>query len=160
MEIRVGQGYDIHQLIDSNKGLTIGVCNIPFDKTLNAHSDGDVLIHSIIDSLLGAANLGDIGTHFPDNDPNYKGIDSSILLKGVLFLLKQKSYKIINIDTTIVCERPKLKDYIPSIKKRLAELLNIEIDQISIKAKTKEKLDSVGEERAIEVFSICLIQKI
>ena len=160
MEIRVGQGYDIHRLEKSDKKLIIGNYHIPFDKGLKAHSDGDVLIHSIIDSILGAANLGDIGTHFPDSDLEYKNIDSGILLEKTMKLLKNKSFELINIDSTIICEKPKMKEFIPMIRKRLSELIEIDMERISIKAKTKEKLDSVGREKAIEVFSVCLIQKI
>ncbi|HOV13298.1 MAG TPA: 2-C-methyl-D-erythritol 2,4-cyclodiphosphate synthase [Spirochaetota bacterium] len=157
--MRIGQGYDIHELIESDKKLMIGNCYIPFDKSLKAHSDGDVLIHSIIDSLLGAANLGDIGTHFPDTDPKYKDVDSGVLLKEIINLLNKRLYSIINIDSTIICEKPKMKEHIPMIKKQLSELMNLEIEQISIKAKTKEKLDAVGAGKAIEVFSVCLIKK-
>lgn len=158
MELKIGIGYDIHKLI-SNKQLIIGNVKIPNKKGLLAHSDGDVLIHSIIDALLGAANIGDIGTLFPDNDPKYKNIDSSILLGKTLELIKNKKYKINNLDATIICEKPKLKEYISQIKNRLSEILNLNIDQISIKAKTKEKLDAAGKGKAIEVFSVCLLEK-
>ncbi len=158
MEVKIGIGYDIHKLI-FNKKLIIGNVKIPYKKGLLAHSDGDVLIHSIIDALLGAANLGDIGTLFPDNDPKYKNIDSSILLQKTLKLIKNKKYKINNIDATIICEKPKLKEYINQIKKRLSEILIINTDQISIKAKTKEKLDSAGKGKAVEVYSVCLLKK-
>ena len=158
MEIRTGIGYDIHRL-SSKKSLIIGNVKIPFNKGFLAHSDGDVLIHSIIDALLGAANLGDIGTFFPDNDPKYKNIDSGILLKNTTELIKKNNYKINNIDCTIICQKPKLQDYIKKIKKKLSGILNIKTDQISIKAKTKEKLDSVGKGKAIEVFTVCLLKK-
>lgn len=161
MEIRVGQGYDIHKLIKGKKKhVVIGNYCIPFNRCFKAHSDGDVLIHSIIDSLLGAANLGDIGTHFPDNDPKYKDMDSSILLSHTVELLTTNEYEIVNVDSTVICEKPKMKDHIPSIKKRLSEVMKISADLISIKAKTKEKLDSVGRGKAIEVFSVCLIKKV
>lgn len=158
MELKIGIGYDIHKFIP-NKKLILGNIIIPFNKGLLAHSDGDVLIHSIIDALLGAANLGDIGTHFPDTDQIYKNIDSSILLDKTIQILKNKKYKINNIDSTIICQKPKLKDYILIIKKRLSEILRLDINKISIKAKTKEKLDSIGKGKAIEVFSICLLKK-
>ena len=158
MEIKAGIGYDIHKL-KLNRPLIIGNVKIPFNKGFLAYSDGDVLIHSIIDALLGATNLGDIGTLFPDNNPKYKNIDSSILLKKTNELITNENYKIINIDSTIICQKPKLKDYIKKIKNRLSEILNTNIDQISIKAKTKEKLDSVGKGKAIEAFTICLLKK-
>ena len=157
MEIKIGIGYDIHKLV-SNKPLIIGNVKIPYKKGFFAHSDGDVLIHSIIDALLGAANLGDIGSHFPDNNPEYKNIDSAILLKKTNKLINDKKYIINNIDTTIICERPKLNIYINKIKTRLSEILNINTDKISIKAKTKEKLDSAGKGKAIEVYAICLLE--
>lgn len=158
MELKIGIGYDIHKLIPK-RPLIIGNIIIPFKKGFSAHSDGDVLIHSIIDALLGAANLGDIGTHFPDNDPVYKNIDSSILLNKTHELIKSKNYSIHNIDVTIICQKPKLQEYIIKIKNKLSQILNIRVDQISIKAKTKEKLDSVGKNKAIEVFSVCLLKK-
>ncbi|OHD20934.1 MAG: 2-C-methyl-D-erythritol 2,4-cyclodiphosphate synthase [Spirochaetes bacterium GWD1_27_9] len=157
--IRIGNGYDIHRLIPY-KDLILGNVHIPFDMGFLAHSDGDVLIHAIIDSLLGAANLSDIGTLFPDTDPQYKSIDSRILLEKTISLVREKKFEIINIDSTIIAEQPKLKPYIPEIKKKLATILNIEEEQISLKAKTKEKLDAVGELKAIEVFSVCLLSKI
>jgi 2-C-methyl-D-erythritol 2,4-cyclodiphosphate synthase len=157
MEIKIGIGYDIHKLV-SNKPLIIGNVKIPYKKGFLAHSDGDVLIHSIIDALLGAANLGDIGSHFPDNNPEYKNIDSAILLKKTKELISDKNYTINNIDTTIVCENPKLNTYINKIKTRLSEILNIDIDKISIKIKTKEKMDSVGKGKAIEAYAICLLE--
>ncbi|HPO49976.1 MAG TPA: 2-C-methyl-D-erythritol 2,4-cyclodiphosphate synthase [Spirochaetota bacterium] len=160
MDLRIGQGYDIHKLEKNGKRLIIGNCHIPFEKGLKAHSDGDVLIHAIIDAILGAANLGDIGTLFPDNDPKYKDIDSGALLKETLGILRDNSFEIVNLDSTIICERPKMKEYIPEIKEKLSSLIGIEVEKISIKAKTKEKLDSVGREKAIEVFSVCLIKKI
>lgn len=160
MDLRIGQGYDIHQLEKNGKKLIIGNCHIPFEKGLKAHSDGDVLIHAIIDAILGAASLGDIGTLFPDSDPKYKDIDSGDLLKETLNILRDNSFEIVNLDSTIICERPKMKEYIPEIKEKLSNLIGIEVDRISIKAKTKEKLDSVGREKAIEVFSVCLIKKI
>jgi 2-C-methyl-D-erythritol 2,4-cyclodiphosphate synthase len=158
MELRIGNGYDIHRLVKKKK-LILGNIIIPFDKGFLAHSDGDVLIHSIIDSLLGASNLGDIGTHFPDNDPQYLDINSKILLEKTKFLILEKGFDIINIDVTIICEKPKLKAYIPLMKKRLSEILQIEEDRLSLKAKTKERLDSVGKCKAIEVFSTSLLRK-
>jgi len=158
MEIRIGNGYDIHKLV-KNKAFIIGNICIPFKKGFKAHSDGDVLIHSIIDSLLGAINEGDIGCHFPDNDPAYKDIDSSILLKETMALVKNKGFYINNLDSTIICEKPKLKKYIPVIIDRLSEIMNLDKDRISIKAKTKEKLDSTGKGKSVEVLTVSLLIK-
>ena len=157
--MRVGSGYDIHKLI-KKRPFILGNVEIPYEKGFKAHSDGDVLIHSIIDALLGAANLGDIGTHFPDNDIKYKDIDSKVLLEQTVELIGQKSYKIINIDSTVICEKPKLKEYIQEIKEKLSKIIKIEIENISIKAKTKEKLDASGKGKAVEVHTVCLIDKI
>jgi 2-C-methyl-D-erythritol 2,4-cyclodiphosphate synthase len=157
-DLRIGNGYDIHRLV-RNKRLLLGNIHIPFHKGLAAHSDGDVLIHAIIDSLLGATNLGDIGTHFPDNDPLYKNIDSAILLEKTVEVIRKNKFEIINIDTIIISEKPKLKSHIPAIKKRLAELMLIETDRISIKAKTKEKTGDVGKGKAMEAHSVCLLSK-
>jgi 2-C-methyl-D-erythritol 2,4-cyclodiphosphate synthase len=155
-ELRIGNGYDIHRLV-RNKPLTIGNVIIPFNRGFLAHSDGDVLIHALIDSLFGAANLGDIGTHFPDNDPEYKDADSAPLLEKAVRLIREKKFEIINIDAIIICEKPKLKCHIPGIKKRLSEILHIEIERISVKAKTREKLGDIGKGKAIEAYSVCLL---
>ncbi len=159
MEIRTGLGYDIHGLKRGRKFI-LGNVIIPYGKGFIAHSDGDVLIHAIIDSLLGALSLGDIGRMFPDTDNSYKDIDSSILLEKVNRIVKDKGYIISNIDTIVLCEKPKLSKYIDSIRKRLSEILEIEVDKISIKAKTKEKFDSVGKGKAVEVFCSSLLLKI
>ncbi|MCK4796764.1 MAG: 2-C-methyl-D-erythritol 2,4-cyclodiphosphate synthase [Spirochaetes bacterium] len=177
MELKIGSGYDIHKLV-KNRPFILGNVKIPYKKGFLAHSDGDVLIHSIIDALLGAANRGDIGTLFPDNDPAYHNIDSKILLEKVVELLNpplvppllkgekislpliKGGFEIINIDTTIICEKPKLAVYIPQMKENLSQILKIEENKISIKAKTKEKLDSVGKGKAVEVFSICLLSRL
>jgi len=158
MEMRVGNGFDIHELV-SNRKFILGNIVIPFNKGFKAHSDGDVLIHSIIDALFGAANLGDIGTHFPDNAPSFLNIDSAVLLEKTISLVKQNNYEIINIDSTIICEKPKLKTYIPQIKNRLSEITALDIERISVKAKTKEKLDAAGKGKAVEVWTVCLLSK-
>ncbi|MBQ8887755.1 MAG: 2-C-methyl-D-erythritol 2,4-cyclodiphosphate synthase [Candidatus Gastranaerophilales bacterium] len=155
---RIGQGFDLHKLVEGRK-LIIGGVEIQYSKGLLGHSDADVLIHSIIDALFGALSLGDIGTHFPDNDPQYKNIDSSVLLKEAIKLVKEKGYKINNIDNTILAQEPKMKSYIPLMQKRLAELLDIEENQISIKAKTMEEQDSIGERKAIATQSVVLLIK-
>jgi 2-C-methyl-D-erythritol 2,4-cyclodiphosphate synthase len=158
MEIRIGTGYDIHTLIDGD-GIMLGGIKVPFHKQFKAHSDGDVLIHAIIDSLLGAMALGDIGTHFPDTDPAFKGADSRELLKHTCRLMEKQGYEIGNIDTTIICEKPKLMPFIADIRKALADILQTETSQISVKAKTKEKMDATGGGLSIEVHSSCLIRK-
>ena len=158
MEIRIGSGYDIHRLVKKRKFI-LGNIEIPFTLGFLAHSDGDVLIHSIIDAMLGAANLGDIGKLFPDTDPLFKNADSSILLKKTDELVKSKGFGIVNIDSTVICQKPKLQEHIPLIKKKLSEILSIDEETISIKAKTKEKLDSTGKGKAVEVFTSCLLKK-
>lgn len=156
--LRIGQGFDLHKLVEGRK-LIIGGVEIEHTKGLLGHSDADVLIHSIIDALFGALALGDIGTHFPDNDPKYKNIDSTVLLKEAIKLVKEKGYKINNIDNTILAQEPKMKPHIPLMQKRLAELLNIEENQISIKAKTMEEQDSIGERKSIATQSVVLLIK-
>ena len=156
--LRIGQGFDLHKLVEGRK-LIIGGVVIEHSKGLLGHSDADVLIHSIIDALFGALALGDIGTHFPDNDPKYKNIDSTILLKEAIKLVKEKGYKINNIDNTILAQEPKMKPHIPLMQKRLAELMEIDENQISIKAKTMEEQDSIGERKAIATQSVVLLVK-
>lgn len=155
---KIGLGYDIHRLVE-DRDLIIGGVKIPYEKGLLGHSDADVLIHAIIDALLGAANLADIGTLFPDTDPKYKDANSIMLLKNVIELVKEKGYKINNIDSNIIAQAPKMMPHIPEMKKVLAKAMDIDIESISIKAKTKEKLDSVGEKLAIETNAIVLLEK-
>lgn len=155
---RIGQGFDIHKLVEGRK-LIIGGIEIDYPKGLLGHSDADVLIHSIIDALLGALALGDIGTHFPDNDPQYKNIDSAILLKETKKLIEEKGYKINNLDNTIFAQEPKMKPYIPLIQEKLSQILEIDKDLISIKAKTMEGQDSVGEKKSISTQSVVLLIK-
>lgn len=155
---KIGLGYDIHRLVE-DRDLIIGGVKIPYEKGLLGHSDADVLIHAIIDALLGAANLADIGTLFPDTDPKYKNANSVILLKNVIELVKEKGYKINNIDSNIIAQAPKMMPHIPEMKKVLANAMDIDIESISIKAKTKEKLDSVGEKLAIETNAVVLLEK-
>ena len=156
--MRIGFGVDVHRL-EENKPLYIGGIEVHSSKGAVGHSDADVLIHAICDALLGAANLGDIGFHFSDKDPKYKGIDSKILLRNVVVLLKDKNYKIGNIDATVVLESPKLNPHIPKMKGVLAEILEIEIDDISIKATTHESVDSFGHQEAIKSYCVCLISR-
>ncbi len=150
----VGFGYDIHKLEQGEK-LILGGIKILSNKKITAHSDGDVLIHSIIDALLGAAGLGDIGEHFPDNDPKYKDIDSTKLLEIVKQWIENKKLYIVNIDATIVLETPKLSAYKNDIKNNLAKILNIQPAIINIKAKTNEQQDSIGSNNSIAAYSIC-----
>lgn len=155
---RVGLGYDIHKLVE-NRPLIIGGIEIPYEKGLLGHSDADVLIHAIIDAMLGALALSDIGTHFPDTDPKYKGVSSVELLKNVLNLIKNEGYVINNIDSNIILQEPKMKPHIPNMVKKLAEVLEIEENQLSIKAKTNECMDAVGEKKAIEANAIVMLRK-
>lgn len=156
--MKIGQGYDIHRLI-FGRDLILGGVKIPYEKGLSGHSDADVLIHAIIDSIFGAMNIGDIGEHFPDNDPQYKGISSLELLRHTAKLLDNNGYKIVNIDSTVICEKPKLLPYKDDMKKNISNALSISPDLISIKAKTKEKLDATGEGNAIEAMAIVLVEK-
>jgi len=154
--MRVGQGYDAHKFKDGNH-IMLGGVKIPFDKGMAAHSDGDVLIHAICDALLGAAALGDIGMHFPDTDPDLKGIDSRILLRKVAELLAEKGYKIINIDATVVAQKPKISPHIPKMRKVLSADLKLTIDDINIKGTTTEKMGFTGREEGVSTYAVCLI---
>lgn len=156
---RIGQGFDIHKLVDGRK-LILGGIELGYEKGLLGHSDADALAHSIIDALFGALALGDIGTHFPDTDPKYKDIDSMILLKEAYNLVKQKGYVINNLDNTIFAQAPKMKPYIPQIQEKLSQVLEINKNIISIKAKTMEEQDSVGKKKAISTQSIVLLRKV
>lgn len=158
MNIRVGFGYDVHRLEEGHR-FVLGGVEIPHKKGATGHSDADVLIHAICDALLGAANLGDIGVHFSDKDPKFKGIDSTILLGEVVALLKEKGYSIGNIDTTIALQQPKIAGYIPSMISRLSQTINIDQDNISIKATTTEKLGFEGREEGVSAYAVVLIVK-
>ena len=157
--MRIGIGYDVHKLV-SDRPLILGGVNIPHKNGLLGHSDADVLLHAIMDSLLGSLALGDIGKHFPDTDSSYKSISSLILLQKVSTLISSKGYKIENIDSTIVAQRPKLAPYIDKMRKNIAETLNISIDSVSIKATTEEGLGFSGREEGISAQSICLVSKV
>ena len=154
--MRIGMGYDVHKLVEKSD-LILGGVKIPYELGLLGHSDADVLLHAIMDSLLGAAALGDIGKHFPDTDPKYKGISSIELLKHVGNLLSEHNYKIGNIDATIIAQRPKMAPHIPTIRENIASALNISIDQINVKATTEEGLGFTGEGLGISSQSICLL---
>lgn len=155
---RIGQGFDIHKLTEGRK-LILGGVEIPYNKGLLGHSDADALTHAIIDALFGALALGDIGTHFPDNDPQYKDIDSLILLKQACKLINEKGYTINNVDNTIFAQEPKMKPYISLMREKLAQAMEIDASVISIKAKTMEEQDSVGQKQAISAQSIVLLSR-
>lgn len=158
MSIRIGQGYDSHRMTEGN-GLRIGGIDIACEYSFIAHSDGDVLIHAIIDAIFGAAKLGDIGKHFPDNDEEYRGIDSMKLLDKAGSILREAGYEIINIDSTIILERPKLKDYIEKIEANLERALELQAGTVSVKAKTDEGLGEVGHSKAARCYVSVLIEK-
>ncbi len=157
--LRIGQSRDIHRLEENGRDFILGGIKIPFTKGNVSHSDGDCLYHAIAESLLGALALGDLGKHFPDNDDKYKNIDSSILVKETMKMVKQKGYHVVNIDTSIILEKPKLKDYIDEMRKNIASLLEIDIDCVSVKAQTNEKVDAIGHQEAVEATSIVLLEK-
>ena len=154
--MRIGMGYDVHKLV-KERDLILGGVKIPYELGLLGHSDADVLLHAIMDSLLGAAALGDIGKHFPDTDSKYKGISSIELLKHVGNLLTEHNYKIGNIDATIIAQKPKMAPQIPTMREKIASALNISVDQINVKATTEEGLGFTGEGLGISSQSICLL---
>ena len=156
--MRIGMGYDVHKLVE-DRDLILGGVKIPYSLGLLGHSDADVLLHAIMDSLLGAAALGDIGKHFPDSDHRYKGISSIELLKHVGSLLKENNWLIENIDSTIIAQKPKMAPHIENMRKNISEALNINIDQINVKATTEEGLGFTGDGKGISSQSICLLTK-
>lgn len=153
--MRIGTGYDSHRLVEGRK-LILGGVEIPFEKGLLGHSDGDALTHAIIDALLGAAGLGDIGRHFPDTDPKYKGADSLKLLKEVSGLLKKSGFKVLNVDSTIIAEAPKMAPFIPQMEKNLSKILNT--DAVNVKAKSNEKMGFTGRGEGIAVIAVSLVE--
>jgi len=154
--MRIGMGYDVHKLVEK-RDLILGGVKIPYELGLLGHSDADVLLHAIMDALLGASALGDIGKHFPDTDPKYKGISSIELLKHVGNLLSTHNYKIGNIDATIIAQKPKMAPHIPTMRENIASALNISLDQINVKATTEEGLGFTGEGLGISSQAICLL---
>lgn len=156
--IRTGIGYDVHQLMEGLP-LWLGGVRIEHTHGLVGHSDADVLIHAICDALLGAAALGDIGKHFPDNDPAYKGIDSKILLRNVCNLLRSKGYSINNVDSILCLQRPKIAPYIETMRNTLADCMGLDVDQVSVKATTTERLGFEGREEGVSAYASCLIEK-
>ena len=155
--MRIGQGYDVHKLVEGRK-LILGGVEIPHNVGLLGHSDADVLLHAIMDSLLGASALGDIGKLFPDTDERYKGADSLALLKEVVRVLGENGYKIVNIDSTVIAQSPKLKDYIVKMRENIACACNIDVDRVSVKATTEEHLGFTGRKEGISAHSVCLIE--
>ena len=156
--LRVGLGYDVHKLVEGRK-LILGGVEIPHEKGLLGHSDADVLIHAIMDALLGAGKMGDIGKLFPDNDPQYKGISSIKLLKAVKGKMDEQGLSVVNIDSTIVAQRPKMRPYIEEMEKNIAEALGCDIEQINVKATTEEELGFTGRQEGISAKAICLLEK-
>ncbi|MBS1874418.1 MAG: 2-C-methyl-D-erythritol 2,4-cyclodiphosphate synthase [Acidobacteria bacterium] len=157
-EYRTGLGWDVHR-IGPNRAMIIGGITIPADFGLEGHSDADVLLHAITDALLGAAALGDIGMHFPDSDPQWKGVDSARFLEHALGLVREKGFELINVDTTVILERPKLKDYRLPMRERVAAILGLELDRVSVKFKTAEKVGPVGEGRSAEAQAVVTLRK-
>ena len=158
MKIRVGQGYDVHRL-EEGEDFWLGGIQIEHTHGAVGHSDADVLIHVICDALLGAANLRDIGYHFSDKDPKFKGIDSKILLAEVMQLIREKGYELVNVDATICLQRPKLMPHIPAMKACLAKVMQVDEEDVSVKATTTEKLGFVGKEEGVAAYAVVLIQK-
>lgn len=158
MDLRIGYGYDVHRLVEGRK-LILGGVEIPFELGLKGHSDADILLHAITDALLGALALGDIGAHFPDNDPKFKNMDSRILLRESYQLILQKGYELANIDATIVAERPKLRSYIDGMRENIASDLDCKVDQVSVKATTSERMGFAGREEGMAAHAVVLVCK-
>ncbi len=156
--IRIGQGWDVHRLVEG-RPLILGGVTIPHDKGLLGHSDADALLHAITDALLGAAGLGDIGSHFPDTDPAFHGVDSRILLRETVARLARRGWKVVNVDSTVIAQRPKLASHIPAMRAHIATDLRLDMDAVNIKAKTSEKLGHLGREEGIAAQAVCLIEK-
>ncbi|MDO4732517.1 MAG: 2-C-methyl-D-erythritol 2,4-cyclodiphosphate synthase [Bacillota bacterium] len=158
MKLRIGQGWDRHRFCEGTS-LRLGGVDIPFERSLLGHSDADALCHALIDALLGAAHLGDIGRLFPDTDPAYENIDSMLLLQNVLSLLQQRGWQIMNVDCTIITQQPKLAPYIPLIEESLAKAMGLPADAVSVKAKTAEGLGPVGRQECLEAMAVALLQQ-
>ena len=159
MKLRIGHGYDVHRLTEG-RALILGGVAVPYEKGLLGHSDADVLTHAVMDALLGAAGLGDIGRHFPDSDPAYAGADSMKLLDHVMALLREKGWQVGNADATILAQKPKLAPYIPEMRRRLAAGLGVPEDQVNVKATTEEKLGFTGSGEGMAVHAVCLLEPI
>ena len=156
--LRIGHGYDVHRLVEERK-LILGGVDIPYEKGLLGHSDADVLTHAVMDALLGAAGLGDIGKHFPDTDQAYKGADSLRLLDHVMEVLRDKGWRVGNVDATVIAQRPKLAGYIPSMRENLAARMGVEVEQVNVKATTEEKLGFTGEGLGMSCHAVCLLEE-
>ena len=156
--LRIGHGYDVHAFAD-NRECIIGGVHIPYERGLLGHSDADVLLHAISDSLLGAAALGDIGKHFPDTDPAFKGADSLVLLERVVELISSKGYRVNNIDATVIAQAPKMAPYIQNMRNNIAGALRVDVDCVNVKATTEEKLGFTGRKEGISAHCVCLIEK-
>lgn len=157
--MRIGHGYDVHRLVEGRK-LILGGVEIPFEKGLDGHSDADVLVHAVMDALLGAAALGDIGKLFPDNDERYLGADSIGLLKTVRTVLEEHGWKLSNLDATVIAQRPKLAPYIDTMRKRIADALETDAENVSVKATTEERLGFTGNGEGISAHAVCLIERV
>ena len=156
--MRIGHGYDVHRLVEG-RDLILGGVKIPFELGLLGHSDADVLLHAVSDALLGAAGLGDIGRHFPDTDPQYKGADSLKLLKIVAEKVKAAGYRVSNVDVTMIAQKPKLKEHIPQMMQNIADALKIGVDRVNIKATTEEKLGFTGNMEGLSCRAVCLLEE-
>ncbi len=154
--MRIGFGYDVHRLVEG-RPLILGGVRIPFDRGLAGHSDADVLLHAVTDALLGAAALGDIGALFPDTDPAWKGADSADLLRDVVRRISEKGYSLVNVDATVVAERPKLRGHIDAMRQRMATLLGVDVDAVSVKATTNEQMDALGAGDGMAAYAVCLL---
>lgn len=157
--IRIGHGYDVHQLVEGRR-LVLGGVEIPYEKGLLGHSDADVLVHAIMDALFGAAAMGDIGRAFPDDDPAYEGIDSMILLDMTQAMLAARGYRVGNVDATVIAQRPKIKDYVPAMTERIAKVLKIKPEQVNIKATTEEHMGFTGRGEGISAHAVALIEDV
>ena len=157
--MRIGHGYDVHKLVEG-RDLILGGVKIPYEKGLLGHSDADVLLHAVSDSLLGAAALGDIGVHFPDTDPAYKGADSLKLLEIVGQKVEKAGFSVSNIDVTMIAQRPKLKEHIPQMRENIAKVLNLEVNQVNVKATTEEHLGFTGDGSGMACHAVCLLETI
>ena len=156
--MRIGHGYDVHRLVEG-RNLILGGVKIDYEKGLLGHSDADVLLHAVSDALLGAAGLGDIGRHFPDTDPKYKGADSLMLLREVYRKISEKGFRVGNIDVTMIAQRPKLKDYIPQMQENIAAAVGVAPDRVNVKATTEEKLGFTGSGEGMACHAVCLLEE-
>ena len=157
--MRIGHGYDVHRLVEG-RDLILGGVKIDYEKGLLGHSDADVLLHAVSDALLGAAGLGDIGRHFPDTDPKYKGADSLMLLREVYRKISEKGFRVGNIDVTMIAQKPKLKDFIPQMRENIAAAVNVIPDRVNVKATTEEKLGFTGSGEGMSCHAVCLLEEV